>query len=236
MRNQHNTLGFSFTEFVATRSKSERLRMLHGVESCATGALVGRNLVLTVDHAIEHDESAKILYKDTVLEAGVLARMPDIDVMLLEFDDSALAEDVPWLDFGFANPRLGQKGYSIGYPLADMVGFNPVFYSFEVTRLKINRRPHCFQLNSQVVNGCSGMPVVNDKMEIMGVVTSRARSILPTEVLPTDWGFGTKSQYFKDSIQKYLPPINMRPKLRFSSEEIARRLSQTAVGVLACSK
>jgi hypothetical protein len=151
-------------------------------------------------------------------------------------ETAALAEDVPWLDFGFADPSLGQKGYSIGYPLADMVGFNPVFYSFEVTRLKVNRKPHFFQFNTQVVNGCSGMPVVNDKMEIMGVVTSRARSILPTEVLPTDWGFGTKSQYFKDSIQKYLPPINMRPKLRLSSEDIARRLSQTAVGVLACSK
>lgn len=233
MHNHHNTLGFSFTEFVAMRSKSERLQMLHGVESCATGTLVGRNLVLTVDHAIQHDESAKIMYKDTVLEAGVLARMPDIDVMLLEFDDSALAEDVPWLDFGFADPLLGQKGYSIGYPLADMVGFIPVFYSFEVTRLKVDKKPF-FQFNSEVSGGCSGSIVVNDMMEIMGVVTSKAKSRLRGVETPTDWGFATKSQYFKDTIQKYLSPINMRPKPRLTSEEIARRLSQTAVVVLGC--
>jgi hypothetical protein len=79
------------------------------------------------------------------------------------------------------------------------------------------------------------MPVVNDRLEVLGVVTSKAASVLCGQTLPTDWGFATKSQYFKDSIQKYLPPIHMRPKPRLSSEAIAKKLKQAAVIVLACS-
>lgn len=233
MRKYHNTFGFSFSEFVATRNKAEQLELLHGVKSCASGALVGRNLVLTADHAIEADECAKILYKETVLEAKVLVRFPKIDVMLLEFDDSNIVGNVPRLEFGFSDPRLGQKGYSIGYPLADMVGFNPVFYSFEVTRLKVDKKPF-FQFNSEVSGGCSGSIVVNDKMEIMGVVTSKAQSRLRGKEVPNNWGFATKSQYFANSIKRYLPASSAHRHSRLSSEKIAKHLEDTAVLVLAC--
>jgi S1-C subfamily serine protease len=237
MRKHHNTFGISFSEFVATRNKAEQLELLHGVKSCASGALVGRNLVLTADHAIEADECPKILYKETVLEAKVLVRFPKIDVMLLEFDDSNIVGDVQRLEFGFSEARLGQKCYSTGYPLADMVGFNPVFYSFEVSRLKVDQKPHVFQLNkNEVSKGCSGMPVVNDRLEVLGVVTSKAGNLMFGEELPKNWGFATKSQYFANAIKRYLPASSAHRHARLSSEKIATHLEATAVLVLACEK
>jgi hypothetical protein len=80
------------------------------------------------------------------------------------------------------------------------------------------------------------MPVVNDRLEVLGVVTSKASGVLRGELLPSNWGFATKSQYFKESIQKYLPPINIRRKPQLSSEDIAKKLNQTAVVVLRCNK
>ena len=235
MRDNYNTLGFSFKEFTLRRSKADQLQMIHGAKSCSSGALVGRNLVLTANHTVNENESAKVIIHDIVLEAIVVERIPEFDVMLLEFNDSSLVGDVPRLNYGFANPHLGQKCYSTGFPLGEMVGFNPVFYSFEVSRLKVDQKPHFFQINREVSKGSSGMPVVNDRLEVLGVVTSKAASVLCGQTLPTDWGFATNSQYFKDSIQKYLPPINIRPKPQLSSEDIAKKLNQTAVVVLACS-
>jgi S1-C subfamily serine protease len=235
MRHTHNTLGFSFKEFASRRSKADQLQLIHGAKSCSSGALVGRNLVLTANHTVNENESAKILFKNIVLEAVVVKRLPEIDVMLLAFDDSTLIGDVPSLDFGFSTPRLGEKCYSTGYPLGELVGFNPVFYSFEVSRLKVDRKPPFFQFNSEVSKGCSGMPVVNDRLEVLGVVNSKASGVLGGESLPSNWGFATKSQYFKESIQKYLPLIHMRPKPRLSSEAIAKKLNKAAVVVLACS-
>jgi S1-C subfamily serine protease len=236
MRKHHNTFGISFSEFVATRNKAEQLELLHGVKSCASGALVGRNLVLTADHAIEADECAKILYKETVLEAKVLVRFPKIDVMLLEFDDSKIIGDVPRLEFGFSEARLGQKLYSLGFPLPSQINYTSLFYSFEVTSLMVHTKPHFFQFQSEISDGMSGAAVVNDQLDIVGIVTSKAGNLMFGEELPKNWGFATKSQYFANSIKRYLPTIHVRPKPRLSSEEIARRLSQRAVVVLACSK
>jgi S1-C subfamily serine protease len=230
----------SFNDFFSIQTKKEKLEqleLLHRVKSSSSGALVGRNLVLTANHAIEDDECAKILYKETVLEAKVLVRFPKIDVMLLEFDDSNIVGDVQRLEFGFSEARLGQKCYSTGYPLADMVGFNPVFYSFEVSRLKVDQKPHVFQLNkNEVSKGCSGMPVVNDRLEVLGVVTSKAGNLMFGEELPKNWGFATKSQYFANSIKRYLPASSAHRHARLSSEKIATHLEATAVLVLACEK
>jgi S1-C subfamily serine protease len=237
MQHTRNTLRFSFKEFASRRSKADQLQMIHGAKSCSSGALVGRNLVLTANHTVNENETAKILFKNIVLEVVVVKRLPEIDVMLLEFDDSTLIGDVPSLDFGFAKPSLGEKCYSTGYPLADMVGFNPVFYSFEVSRLKVDQKPIFFQLNkNEVSKGCSGMPVVNDRLEVLGVVTSKAGNLIFGEELPKNWGFATKSQYFANSIKRYLPASSAHRHARLSSEKIATHLEATAVLVLACEK
>jgi S1-C subfamily serine protease len=234
MRKHHNTFGISFSEFVATRNKAEQLELLHRVKSCASGALVGRNLVLTANHAIEADECPKILYKETVLEAKVLVRFPKIDVMLLEFDDSKIVGDVPRLEFGFSEARLGQKLYSLGFPLPSQINYNPLFYSFEVTSLIVHTKPHFFQFQSEISDGNSGSPVVNDRLEIVGIVTSKARSPILGKEVPNNWGFATKSQYFANSITRYLPASSARRHCRLSSEKIAKQLEDTAVLVLAC--
>jgi S1-C subfamily serine protease len=178
---------------------------------------VGRNLVLTANHTVNENETAKILFKNIVLEAVVVKRLPEIDVMLLEFDDSNIVGDVPRLEFGFSEARLGEKCYSTGYPLADMVGFNPVFYSFEVSRLKVDQKPNFFQLSkNEVSKGCSGMPVVNDRLEVLGVVTSKAGNLMFGEELPNNWCFATKSQYFANAIKRYLPASSAHRHARLS--------------------
>ena len=232
MRENHNRFRISFQEYVRMRTKAEQLLLLHGAKSCASGSIVGRNLVLTANHAVTKHESAKIFYKDIVLDAAILKRMPEIDVMILKINDSALVGELPSLQFGFSEAVLGERVYSVGYPLPFVINCSPLFYSHDVTRLKVDIKPHFLQIQSQISSGCSGMVVVNDRLEIVGVVTSKAGDIRSV-TLPSDWGFATKSQYFKNSIQKYLSPTHRRSKAQ-PPQVIAQVMQDTSVMVLAC--
>jgi len=102
--------------------------------------------------------------------------------------------------------------------------------------LMVHTKPHFFQFQSEISDGMSGAAVVNDQLDIVGIVTSKAGNLMFGEELPKNWGFATKSQYFSNSIKRYLPASSAHRHSRLSSEKIAKHLEAIAVLVLACEK
>lgn len=229
-----NSSKMTFAEYLLFKNNADKVAKLHRVRAVSSGSIIGNGLVLTAAHAIDRTETAKILYKDKVVKARILERMPKIDVMLLKFDDSEFEEQIPHLELSFKAVTLGQKVFGVSFPLADEMNFQPTFYNSDVSSVKIQNEPHLFQLNSELSEGCSGMCVVNDAAKIVGVVNTKAQARANGGEIPADWNFATSTRFFRDSIQRYLPHSSNRPCPQLSSELLARKLNRTAVLVLAC--
>jgi hypothetical protein len=111
-----------------------------------------------------------------------------------------------------------------------------LFYEAAVTRLKIDHKPHLFQFSGELSQGCSGMSLVNDRCQIVGIAVRKAQKGKSSLELPSDWNLGLKQECFYNAIEKYIPCRPASPCLRLSAKSIARRLSQAAVVVLGCEK
>lgn len=226
----------TFAEYLLFRNNADKVAKLHRVRATSSGSIIGKGLVLTAAHAVSRNETAKILYKEKVVKAQVLERLPKIDVMLLKFDDSEFEEPIPHLELSFEPVTLGQKVFGVSFPLADEMNFQPTFYNSDVSSVKIQNEPHLYQLNSELSEGCSGMCVVNDSAKVVGVVNSKAEALANGGETPADWNFATATRYFVDSIQRYLPQSSNTPKPRLSNELLAQKLNRTAALVLACAR
>ena len=226
----------SFNDFFSIQTKKEKLEAMHDVRSASSGIFLGSGFVLTAAHAVAKDENAKILYKDFVLEAEILVRLPELDVMLLGLTDRKYIGEIPKIGFSDSRVEVGQKLYGVGFPLPDKINFNSLFYEVTVSRLKIDQKPKLFQFNGELSQGCSGCSLVNDRCQIVGVAVRKAQKSKSSPDLPSDWNLGVKKEYFYDAIEKYIPYRSKSPCPRLSAESIARRLSQVAVVVLGCGR
>ena len=226
----------SFNDFFSLQTKKEKLDAMHDVRSASSGLFLGSDFVLTAAHAIEGNQRAKVLYKNFVLDAEVLLRLPELDVMLLGLTERKFIGKIPKIGFSDSSLGVGQKLFGTGFPLPDSINFNSLFYEAAVTRLKIDHKPHLFQFSGELSQGCSGMSLVNDRCQIVGVAVRKAQKGKSSPDLPNDWNLCIKQEYFYNAIEKYIPCRSTSPCLRLSAKSIARRLSQAAVVVLGCKK
>jgi hypothetical protein len=222
----------SFNDFFSIQTKKEKLETEHDVRSASSGIFLGSGFVLTAAHAVGKDENAKILYKDFVLGAEILVRLPELDVMLLGLTDRKYIGEMPKIGFSDSGLALGQKLFGVGFPLPDKINFNSLFYEMTVSRLKIDSTPHLFMFSGELSHGVSGASLVNDRCQIVGVAVRKAQNGKNSPDLPNDWNLGVKQECFFNSIEKYIHYRSKSPCPRLSGESIARKLSQAAVVVL----
>ena len=225
----------SFKDFIDLKTKKDALDKIRSIRAASSGAFVGDGLVLTASHAVAKSERAKIFYKDRVCDAETLVRLPELDILLLGITDRNLIGQIPTLGFSDSVLSLGQQLYGVGFPLPDKVNFNSLFYEVRVSRLEIELNPDVFMCSGELSQGCSGMCLVDDRCQIVGVVVRKAKARMRYPDLPNDWNIGVKQESFFDSIEKYIPYRLKSFSPRLSVETIARRLNETAVVVLACS-
>ena len=225
----------SFKDFIEFKTKTDALDKIQSVRAASSGAFVGEGLVLTASHAVAKNERAKIFYKDRVYDAEPLVRLPELDILLLGITDRKMIGQIPTLGFSDSGMSLGQQLYGVGFPLPEKVNFNSLFYEVRVSRLEIELNPDVFMCSGELSQGCSGMCLVDDRCQIVGVVVRKAKGRKRYPDLPNDWNLGVKLEHFFDSIEKYIPYRSKSPSPRLSVESIARRLNENAVVVLACS-
>lgn len=221
----------TFAEFVSERSWSGNLQKKHRSVFTSTGAFIAQNLVLTVAHAIDKKQKAKILYKGKVLAAKELVRHEKMDILLLKVDDS---DEYPEMEIRQEAVQIGEKVFGLGFPDAVNRNFLPVYYSAVVTTDSIGKSKSFFQFNGQVSEGSSGTVLVDSRFRVVGVVNSKQIYSSESEI-GNDWNFAIKSSAFNSLIQDFLPPIEKNThKKQLDSTEIAKMLRNQAVCVLGC--
>lgn len=224
----------NFKDYFRLNDTNSILDKIPNAKFASSGALVGKGLVLTVAHAVGENEIPKILVNERIIDAEILEKSIKYDVMLLKYDENEL-QSLPFLEISSEAVTLGQKLYGVSFPLADRINFRPTFYNCDITSVKIDNDPHLFQINCELSEGCSGMVLVNDTGQVVGVVNSRAAGQIKGTDLPNDWNYATHSSYIIRLFQEYFQysPTN-HFHVKQNPEELAKLLNKTVVIVLAC--
>lgn len=130
------------------------------------------------------------------LPATVITTAPSTDLAILKIE----ATDIPYLSFASSKKvGLGERVFTIGYPLANMLGTDPKYTEGVVSsKSGLAGEAIAFQITVPIQPGNSGGPLVNQQGKVVGVITSTASSIAffrESGNLPQNINWAVKSDY-----------------------------------------
>lgn len=160
-------------------------------EISGTGFIIDseKGYVLTNAHVVENSlyisaRSNKSGKKDFSLELISICREKDLALCKILKEDLALLNNIPSLKFGDSMlVKPGDKVRVMGYPLNQnnvkitegvASGFENINKDEEYEEDKedsLSRSPYCIQISAPINHGNSGGPVLNEKDEVIGIVT-----------------------------------------------------------------
>ncbi len=145
------------------------------------GTVIGDGLVLTVAHGVAGQTSTSITtISGQVLSARIVAIDVNLDLAVLYFDPTELTLDLAPLKFGDA--IAGINAYFVAYQDSLqvvrpakirrrlLINTQDIYLKADVSRPGI-------EVETSVVVGNSGGPIINDNGEIVGVVWSTSRTV-----------------------------------------------------------
>jgi len=138
--------------------------------------------------------------------------------------------DLPYLSLVEANSvRVGDPVFTIGFPVADLLGLDPKFTDGAISALSgIHGNSTLMQITVPIQPGNSGGPVLTADGEVVGMVVSSAavRSFLSvTGTLPQNLNWAVKADYAKPLFD--LPPA--QPPASTRRAAIDRALQATCL-------
>jgi S1-C subfamily serine protease len=105
----------------------------------------------------------------------VIAESSDDDLAVLQTIDAA--PSIPaTVAVNSAEPQLGEKVFTVGFPDPDVLGNNAKFTEGSVSGLSVNTN-RLLQISVPVQPGNSGGALVNEKGEAIGVIVSRMKDL-----------------------------------------------------------
>ena len=143
---------------------------------------------------------------------AVRVRMPDGSVREAKLQTFAAGNDVAVLRIGSATPnflalaptgsvRVGDRVFTMGYPAADLLGQEPKFTDGSISALSgVAGEASLLQITVPVQPGNSGGPLVNERGEVVGLITSTAAVqtfFAITGTLPQNVNWAVKSDYIR---------------------------------------
>jgi len=195
-----------------------------------TGFFVdGNGTVLTSQHVVSGaTRIAAICGGEPAAEASVLGSSESTDLAILH---TGLK---PAVHLTLARPRsasVGQRVFTYGYPVADVLGAEPKFTEGTISALSGPGGEQTFlQISVPVQPGNSGGPVVNEAGEVVGIVVAAA-AIEPflekTGTLPQKLNWAVKAEYGSVLFEE---PEPMQPR------RTARMRSSASKEVFASSR
>jgi S1-C subfamily serine protease len=179
-----------------------------------TGWLSESGYIITASHVIEGANTIDIYQDGKRLGAASVVRDdPSNDVALLRPAFSTAA--YPVLRLASTPARLGSRVVSMGYPLADDIGFaNVRFTSGDVSSLSgvdvasgRTDDARLLQVSIPVQGGNSGGPVIDDQGAVVGIIISKKQS--SGSEITQNLNFALKASYV-DVLLREAPPLVSR--------------------------
>jgi S1-C subfamily serine protease len=161
------------------------------------------NFVITNYHLVKNSKSiiVKLLHGQDI-KAEVVAIDKNNDIAFLKLD-SHPSMNIGKIDLGdSAEVRLGDKVFTIGYPLTNILGSKPKYSEGVINALSgVGNDPKSFQISIPIQPGNSGGPLFNDNGDIIGIVTSSLDAETTSQIsgnIPQNVNFAIKSVFIKN--------------------------------------
>ncbi|MHC4074974.1 MAG: S1C family serine protease [Planctomycetota bacterium] len=178
----------------------------------ATGFAISEDgLIVTAYHVIKDAKVIKVyLSKGTYTSATILHSDPMNDLAVLKIE-------TPTPDFLQIAPMrtvmMGDKVFTIGFPMSSVLGQKAKYSDGVVSALSGLKDASSFlQITVPILPGNSGGPLINEKGQVVGIITSTA-TILPFieqgSTMPQNVNWAVKAGYLKPLIE--LPLIDEKP-------------------------
>jgi S1-C subfamily serine protease len=195
---------FRFSAGVEIHKVHAVLQPIIRQQSSATGFAISKNgLIVTAYHVIKDAKVIKVyLSKDSSISAMILHSDPMNDLALLKIEN-------PTPNFLQIAPmrsvKMGDKVFTIGFPMSSVLGQEAKYSDGVVSALSGLKDASSFlQITVPIQPGNSGGPLVNEKGEVVGIITSTV-AILPfikeSGTLPQNINWAVKADYLRPLIE-----------------------------------
>jgi S1-C subfamily serine protease len=161
------------------------------------------NFVITNYHLVKNSKSIKVkLLHGQNIKAEVVAIDKNNDIAFLKLD-SPPSMNIGKIDLGdSAEVRAGDKVFTIGYPLSNILGSKPKYSEGVINALSgVGNDPKSFQISIPIQPGNSGGPLFNDSGDVIGIVTSSLDAEATSQIsgnIPQNVNFAIKSVFIKN--------------------------------------
>jgi len=208
-----------------------RPRIETGTGTCFAARPDG--VLITAYHVVKDAESIRVHLADgTVTDAKIRTFSAGTDLAVLRIDPPT-PDFLPLAPAGSVG--VGDQVFTMGYPVTDVLGKEPKFTDGAVSALSgVGGEASLLQISVPVQPGNSGGPLVNDRGEVVGIVTSSAAVrifLAVTGTLPQNVNWAVKAEYVR--------PLFNAPTVKSVSvnrEEAVQRVGRAICMVEAISR
>ncbi len=204
-----------------------------------TGFFVAKNIIITNYHVVAKGSGQMVvLNKEKTASATIIAKDPQNDIAVLRVTGLE-AWAVPASLGNVGSTRMGEKVFTIGYPMATTLGVNPKISEGIINSLTgMGDDPRTYQISVPIQPGNSGGPLFNQSGQVIGITSSILNSkyfLDQTGVVPQNTNFAVKINYINNllSVINDPPALNYQPLgSKMDAAEIVEKTHNSVVFIL----
>ncbi len=190
-------------------------------------------LLLTAYHVVSEAKSIRAHFENgmvTTAKVQTFAASNDLAILRI---DRRTPHFLPLAPSG--SVRVGDQVFTMGYPVAEILGQEPKFTDGSISALSgVGGEASLLQISVPVQPGNSGGPLVNERGEVVGILTSTAavRTFLAvTGTLPQNVNWAVKTEY-----ARLLFDVPTVKSVGVSREEAVQRVRRAICRIEAISR
>jgi S1-C subfamily serine protease len=191
--------------------------------------------LVTNEHVVNNATSVRLVTNDKTIDAKVVQVDAENDLALLK----ATGKFSPLPITTSRAVRLGSTVATIGFPDPTLQGFSPKLAKGEIASLSgIGDSPRFFQISVPVQPGNSGGALVDERGNVVGVVSAKldaAVALAVTGALPENVNYAVKSSFllsFLESVPSCSAKLKTPASFDRKFEDVVKSAQDAAVLVL----
>jgi S1-C subfamily serine protease len=191
-----------------------------------------QGFIATANHVVDNAKEIKVHFESTAMKAEIYHSDPMNDIAILKVEKST----PKYLSIApMRSTKTGDRVFTVGYPLSSILGQEIKYTEGVISSLSgLQGAASFFQITVPVQPGNSGGALVNEKGQVVGMISSSV-AIMPflkeSGTLPQNINWAIKSDYIRPLLD--LPE---EPQKSLTREVVIEKAKQATVLIEAVSK
>ena len=199
-------------------------------------AITSNGFIITNYHVVADSTKVKVIKNGIEYSATVVASDTSNDIAILKISQATK----PLSLITSRKVKIGNNVYSMGFPNVQLQGISPKFTSGVISSLTgLQDDPKHFQISVPVQPGNSGGALVDEKGNVVGIVTAKLSqkvAISTTGTIAENVNYALKSSYvliMLESMPNISDNLEDESRKKLSSEAIAEKLKDSTYFIIA---